>query len=111
MQVQQQARMEKGLAFPCTAEFPEPPCGCAGIYNAPVALQVYAQLFEEAGELANFEAFTSFNGADFYGLPRNTDSIQLIKQPWTVPASYPYGNTTVVPLLADRQLQWKVANN
>ena len=89
----------------------EAPCGCAGIYNAPVALPVYAQLFEEAGELCNLEAFTSFNGADFYGLPRNTDSIQLIKQQWRVPAFYPYGSTTVVPLLADRQLQWKVADS
>lgn len=86
----------------------EASCGCAGIFSAPVALQVYAQLFEEAGKLQNLEAFTSYNGADFYGLPRNTDSIELVKDLWTVPAAYPYGSSSVVPLLADRQLVWRI---
>ena len=86
----------------------EASCGCAGIYNAPVALQVYTQLFEEAGRLEHLEAFTSFNGADFYGLPRNTSRIELIKEAWTVPASYTYGSTSIVPLLAGQSLQWQV---
>ncbi len=86
----------------------EASCGCAGIYNAPVALQVYAQLFEEAGQLERLEAFTSFNGADFYGMPRNTERIELVREQWTVPASYSYGSTSVVPLLAGKQLDWKI---
>ena len=73
-----------------------------------MALQVYAQLFEEAGRLEHLEAFSSFNGADFYGMPRNTQRIELVKQQWTVPASYPYGSTSVVPLLAGKQLEWKI---
>ncbi|KAH9290444.1 hypothetical protein KI387_034561, partial [Taxus chinensis] len=57
----------------------ERPCGCAGIYNAPVALSLYAKVFEEAGALDKLEAFTSFNGPDFYGLPRNTSVITMQK--------------------------------
>ncbi|KAK6123161.1 hypothetical protein DH2020_043109 [Rehmannia glutinosa] len=65
----------------------ECPCGCAGIYNSPVALSVYAKVFEEAGALEKLEAFTSFNGPDFYGLPRNTSKIKLIKTPWKLKAT------------------------
>ncbi|VFQ61815.1 unnamed protein product [Cuscuta campestris] len=62
----------------------ECPCGCAGIYNAPVALSVYTKVFEDAGTLDKLEAFTSFNGPDFYGLPRNTRRIKLSKTQWKI---------------------------
>lgn len=70
---------------------------------------MYAQLFEEAGKLSNLEGFSSFHGADFYGLPRNTDKIELVREPWQVPQAYPYASTSVVPLFADRMLNWRVA--
>ncbi|XP_027065666.1 dihydroorotase, mitochondrial [Coffea arabica] len=84
----------------------ECPCGCAGIYNAPVALAVYAKVFEEAGALDKLEAFTSFNGPDFYGLPRNTSKITLGKTPWKVPESFSYASGHVVPMFAGEMLDW-----
>ncbi|XP_071911766.1 dihydroorotase, mitochondrial isoform X4 [Coffea arabica] len=84
----------------------ECPCGCAGIYNAPVALAVYAKVFEEAGALDKLEAFTSFNGPDFYGLPRNTSKITLRKTPWKVPESFSYASGHVVPMFAGEMLDW-----
>ncbi|KAH7860198.1 hypothetical protein Vadar_010497 [Vaccinium darrowii] len=76
-------------------------CGCAGIYNAFVALSVYAKVFEEAGALDKLEAFTSFNGPDFYGLPRNTTKVKLVKSPWKVPESFSYASGEIVPMFAD----------
>ncbi|CAI5526173.1 unnamed protein product [Closterium sp. Naga37s-1] len=88
----------------------EAPCGCAGIFSAHAALPLYARAFEQAGALDKLEAFTSFNGPDFYGLPRNSRRITLIRQPWAVPDSYPYGegNGSLVPMLAGEQLEWQV---
>ncbi|KAI4308627.1 hypothetical protein L6164_031683 [Bauhinia variegata] len=85
----------------------ECPCGCAGIYNSPVALSIYAKVFEEAGALDKLEAFTSFNGPDFYGLPRNKSKIKLRKSPWKVPESlsFPFGD--IVPMFAGETLQWQ----
>ncbi|BDA45601.1 Dihydroorotase [Coccomyxa sp. Obi] len=94
---------------PHAREAKEASCGCAGIFSAPIALQMYAQLFEEAGKLNNLEGFSSFHGADFYGLPRNSDKIELVREPWQVPRAYPYASTTVVPLFADQMLNWRVA--
>lgn len=84
----------------------ECPCGCAGIYNAPVALSLYAKVFEEAGALDKLEAFTSFNGPDFYGLPRNTSKIVLRKSAWRVPESYTYVSGEIVPMFAGQTLEW-----
>ncbi|KAL2496860.1 Dihydroorotase [Forsythia ovata] len=84
----------------------ECPCGCAGIFNAPVALSAYAKVFEEAGALDKLEAFTSFNGPDFYGLPRNTSKIKLTKTPWKVPASYSYSWGDIIPMFAGETLEW-----
>ncbi|RVX09390.1 Dihydroorotase, mitochondrial [Vitis vinifera] len=84
----------------------ECPCGCAGIYNAPVALSLYAKVFEEAGALDKLEAFTSFNGPDFYGLPRNTSKIKLSKTPWKVPESYSFSFGDIVPMFAGETLDW-----
>ncbi len=86
----------------------EAACGCAGIFSAPVALPLYAHAFEQAGALDKLEAFASFNGPDFYGLPRNSDTVTLRKEPWEVPATYPYGDTTIVPMWAGQRLEWQV---
>ncbi|XP_064951962.1 dihydroorotase, mitochondrial isoform X2 [Musa acuminata AAA Group] len=89
----------------------ECPCGCAGIYNAPVALSLYAKVFEQAGALDKLEAFTSFNGPDFYGLPRNTSKVKLRKSPWKVPGSYPYTSGEIVPMFAGETLEWFPSDN
>ncbi|GFS41318.1 pyrimidin 4 [Actinidia rufa] len=81
-------------------------CGCAGIYNALVALSIYAKVFEEAGALDKLEAFTSFNGPDFYGLPRNASKIKLIKSQWKVPESVSYASGEIIPMFAGETLDW-----
>ncbi|XP_038987070.1 dihydroorotase, mitochondrial-like isoform X2 [Phoenix dactylifera] len=86
-------------------------CGCAGIYNAPVALALYAKVFEEAGALDKLEAFTSFNGPDFYGLPRNASKIVLRQSAWRVPESYTYASGEVVPMFAGQTLEWLPSNS
>ena len=84
-------------------------CGCAGMYSAHAALELYAEVFEQAGALERLEAFASFHGADFYGLPRNTGHITLVKRPWTVPASYRFGDGQVIPMRAGEQIAWGLA--
>nr|CAD1833993.1 unnamed protein product [Ananas comosus var. bracteatus] len=86
-------------------------CGCAGIYNASVALSLYAKVFEEAGALDKLEAFTSFNGPDFYGLPRNSSKIVLRKSQWKVPETYTYSSGTIVPMFAGETLSWLPCDN
>ncbi|KAM5578163.1 dihydroorotase, mitochondrial [Rosa sericea] len=89
----------------------ECPCGCAGIYSAPVALSLYAKVFEEVGALDKLEAFTSFNGPDFYGLPRNTSKTKLSRTSWKVPAcfSFPFGD--IIPMFAGETLEWQSSFN
>ncbi|MDX1557639.1 MAG: dihydroorotase [Marinobacter sp.] len=87
----------------------EAACGCAGCYSAYGAIGLYAEIFEELGILDKLEAFASFNGADFYGLPRNTDTITLVREPWTMPAELPLAGGTIVPLKAGETVQWKLA--
>jgi dihydroorotase len=82
-------------------------CGCAGCYTALHAMELYAQAFEEVGALNKLEAFSSFYGADFYGLPRNQDKVTIERNPWQIPDSLPMADSTVVPLDAGQQLQWK----
>ena len=84
----------------------ESACGCAGIYSAPVALQLYAHAFELAGALDKLEAFASLNGPAFYGLPANEDSLTLIREPYVVPTSFDFGDTKVVPMWAGLELEW-----
>ena len=84
-------------------------CGCAGCYTAPLALELYAEAFEDAGALDRLEGFASHFGADFYGLPRNADYVTLVREPWTVPAEYPFGDDRIVPLRAETSLRWRVA--
>ena len=83
-------------------------CGCAGCYTALHALELYAQAFDQVDALDKFEAFASFNGPDFYKLPRNQGSITLKRESWTIPAELPMGDSTVVPLAAGDELQWKM---
>ncbi len=86
----------------------EAACGCAGSYTAHAAIELYAEVFEQAGALDKLEAFASFNGADFYGLPRNTDTITLTKDAWKVAEEMQFGHDTVVPIKAGEMMTWKV---
>lgn len=86
----------------------ESACGCAGCYTAHAALELYAEAFESAGKLHNLEKFASFNGPDFYRLPRNQDRITLEKISWEPPAAYPFGDDRLVPLRAGESLAWRM---
>ena len=87
----------------------EAACGCAGCYTAYAALELYTEVFEQAGALDKLEAFASFNGPDWYGLPRNSGTVTLVKENWTVPADYPYiAGDSIVPLRAGETLSWKM---
>jgi dihydroorotase len=87
----------------------ESACCSAGCYSAPAAIELYAEAFETAGALERLEAFASFHGADFYGLPRNVDTITLRREAWTVPEEYDFGKHSVVPLRAGETVHWRVA--
>ncbi|MFZ3175066.1 MAG: dihydroorotase [Thiobacillus sp.] len=86
----------------------ETACGCAGIYTAHAAIELYAEVFEDAGALDKLEAFASFYGADFYGLPRNTDTITLKRESWDAPARLKMGEESLVPLRAGEAIRWRV---
>jgi dihydroorotase len=86
----------------------ESACGCAGSYTAHAAIELYAEVFEAAGALDKLEGFASFYGPDFYGLPRHQDHITLVKNTWDVPATYPFGSKTVVPVRAGEKVHWQV---
>lgn len=86
----------------------ESACGCAGCYTAYAAIELYADIFEDLGALNRLEAFASHFGPDFYRLPRNTDSITLVKQDWQVPAEMPFGNDVIIPLRAGETLRWQI---
>jgi dihydroorotase len=87
----------------------ETSCGCAGCYTAHAALELYAEAFEAAGALDRLEAFASFNGADFYGLARNTGTVTLRQEEWLVAEAFPYpGDETLVPLRAGERLRWRM---
>jgi len=83
-------------------------CGCAGCYTASHALELYAQAFDEKGALGKLEAFASFNGPDFYNLPRNTGSVTLRREEWTIPDELPFDQSTVVPLNAGDTIGWRM---
>jgi len=87
----------------------EAACGCAGCFTAYAALELYAEAFEAAGALDKLEAFASFNGPDFYRLPRNAGKVTLEQQAWTVPEVFDYaGADKLVPLRAGESLRWKL---
>ncbi len=87
----------------------ESACGCAGIYTAHAAIELYAEAFESANALNKLEAFASFYGADFYGLPRNTDTITLVKEAWEVPSELAFGTEKLIPLRAGERIHWRLA--
>jgi dihydroorotase len=84
-------------------------CGCAGCYTAPAALEMYAEAFEAAGRLDRLEAFASFHGPDFYGLPRNRQTVTLVRDEWAMPSDLPFGSERIVPLRAGETIRWKLA--
>ena len=86
----------------------ESACGCAGIYTAHAAIELYAEAFEQAGRLDRLEAFASFHGADFYRLPRNQERLVLERTPWIVPDAYPLGAATCQPMRAGESVAWSV---
>ncbi|HWU66910.1 MAG TPA: dihydroorotase [Methylophilus sp.] len=86
----------------------EASCGCAGMYTAHAAIELYAEAFEEAGALDKLENFASVYGSDFYGLPRNTDKITLRKESWLVPESIPFADDVLVPLRAGQTIAWRL---
>lgn len=86
----------------------ETSCGCAGCYTGFAAIAMYAMAFEAAAALDKLEAFASFYGPDFYGLPRNTDTIELEKRSWRVPDHYMMGTERLTPLMAAEMLTWQV---
>ena len=87
----------------------ESACGCAGIYTAHAAIELYAEVFEAAGALDRLEGFASFHGADFYGLPRNSERITLVRQAWTVPETLDFGEgRRLVPLRAGETVAWRL---
>lgn len=83
-------------------------CGCAGCYSAHAAIELYTEAFEQAGALDKLEGFASFFGADFYRLPRNTDTITLEKSAWTVPTQYGDAHNAITPLKAGEQMAWQM---
>ena len=93
---------------PHAAHLKEHASGCAGCYTALSALELYAQAFEAAGALDRLEAFASFNGPAFYGLPRNEGKVTLRKQPWTLPDTLPYGDAQLKPLGGGETLSWRL---
>ncbi|MDE1239624.1 dihydroorotase [Vibrio aestuarianus] len=86
----------------------EAACGCAGSYTAHAALELYAEVFEQVNQLGKLEAFASHNGPDFYGLPRNSDTVTLVNEPWSVADCMPFGSDTVVPIRGGETVAWTV---
>ncbi len=90
----------------------ESACGCAGIYTAHAAIELYTEAFEAADALNRLEGFASFHGADFYGLPRNKESVSLVKRPWTSPNAYTFGEEgSLRPFRAGEALEWTLYTN
>jgi dihydroorotase len=94
---------------PHPAHLKEHATGCAGCYTAHAAMEMYAEAFDSVGKLDQLEAFASFNGADFYGLPRNTGTITLNREAWTPPESFQFGEAELKPLRSGEVLPWRVA--
>ena len=83
-------------------------CGCAGMFTAHAAVELYAEAFESVGRLDRLESFASHFGADFYGLPRHDDRITLVKESWAPPAAYEYGSGTLVPYRSGESIAWRL---
>jgi dihydroorotase len=85
-------------------------CGCAGIYTAHAGIELYAEVFQEAGALDRLEGFAAFHGPDFYGLPRNTDRLALTRRDWLVPHTLSMGEGELIPLRAGEPISWAVVD-
>ena len=86
----------------------ESACGCAGVFSAHAAIELYAEVFDRANKIEMLEGFASHHGPDFYGLKRNTESITLEKNSWVVPESYKLANSEIVPFFGGRSLSWRL---
>jgi len=93
---------------PHPAQLKEHATGCAGCYTAHAAMPMYAEAFDNAGALDKLEGFASFYGADFYGLPRNSDTLTLRRESWTPPESFAFGDAELKPLRSGEALPWRV---
>jgi len=93
---------------PHAKQLKESACGCAGIYTAHSAIELYAAVFEQAACLEQLEGFASHHGADFYGLPRNKGTITLEKKTWQIPETLPFGDSEIIPFRAGEHCQWKI---
>jgi dihydroorotase len=93
---------------PHAKQLKESACGCAGIYSARNAIELYTEVFEKAACLDRLEGFASHHGADFYGLPRNKSTITLEKKPWQIPESLPFGGSEIIPFRSGEYCQWKI---
>ncbi|MFT4670880.1 MAG: dihydroorotase [Pseudohongiellaceae bacterium] len=89
----------------------ESDCGCAGIYSAPAAIELYTEVFESQNALDKLEGFASFFGPDFYGLPRNTETIKLIKTPWTMDQNFQFEDSSVIPIRAGETINWQLSKD
>ena len=89
----------------------ESACGCAGLYNAPAAIELYAEAFNAVGKLDRLENFASCFGADFYGLPRNTTTITLQQQDWQLPLTQHFGKEKIIPMRAGETVHWQLVKN
>jgi dihydroorotase len=83
-------------------------CGCAGMYTAAAGIELYAEAFEAAGALDRLEGFASFHGPDFYGLPRNDTAITLTIEPWEMPKQLDFGRSSLIPVRAGENINWKI---
>lgn len=92
---------------PHAAVLKEKAGGHAGCFTALSALELYAEVFERAGALDRLEGFASFHGPDFYGLPRNQDEVQLVRNPWPLPTDIAFGDARLKPLRAGQEIPWK----
>jgi dihydroorotase len=88
----------------------EAACGCAGVYSAHAAIELYAEAFEQVGALGHLNAFTSLHGPRFYGLSPNQEKITLIRHNWNIPESFTFGDDVVVPLRAGGKVSWRIQN-
>jgi dihydroorotase len=89
----------------------ESACGCAGMFTAHAAIELYAEAFDSAGKLDRLEGFASHFGADFYGLPRHTETVTLLKEPWLAPEKYPFGDSAaLIPYRAGEPIGWRLVS-
>lgn len=96
---------------PHSQQAKESACGCAGIYSAHSAVELYAQALEPGGDFTHFESFMSRNGADFYGLAYNSSKVSLVRDAWVVPDLLPYPESNLIPFMAGETLNWKLSPN